>query len=203
MKLQPTKLRRFWESQRIELAEFEAPNVVTGQVEQKELPDGVTVEPGKGSWFVVNTPEGEIKANGKKALDELLDKLRLEAPASSDWTLESTYEIGDETIALGEIVALAFEDSEMSVDEWNDMDDGERKTAYREGVVNIPVPAEGFFSPVVLLKEGMEMTAEFKTSTTVTASPITRALAIRFVTASVEQSPSTMPKTRPPSVNST
>ncbi len=29
-----TKLRRFWESRKIELAEFEAPNVATGQVEK-------------------------------------------------------------------------------------------------------------------------------------------------------------------------
>lgn len=29
----PTKLRRFWESGTIELAEFDAPNVATGQVE--------------------------------------------------------------------------------------------------------------------------------------------------------------------------
>jgi hypothetical protein len=36
-----------------------------------------------------------------------------------------------------------------------------RKTAYRDGVINIPVPAEGFFSPVVMLEEGMEMSAEY------------------------------------------
>jgi hypothetical protein len=30
-----TKLRRFWESHRIELAEFDEPNVLTGQVEER------------------------------------------------------------------------------------------------------------------------------------------------------------------------
>lgn len=51
LKDSPTKLRRFWESHTIELAEFEDPNVVTGQVDSN-LPDGVTVTPGKahGSW---------------------------------------------------------------------------------------------------------------------------------------------------------
>ncbi|MEE8609003.1 MAG: hypothetical protein V3S55_15470 [Nitrospiraceae bacterium] len=32
----PTKLRRFWESGRIELAEFEMPDVTTGQVESDD-----------------------------------------------------------------------------------------------------------------------------------------------------------------------
>jgi hypothetical protein len=37
-----------------------------------------------------------------------------------------------------------------------------RKTAYRDGVINIPVPPQGFFSPVVKLAEGMEITGEYK-----------------------------------------
>lgn len=36
-----------------------------------------------------------------------------------------------------------------------------RKQGYRDGVINIPVPAEGFLSPVVMLKEGMEVTGEY------------------------------------------
>jgi len=37
-----------------------------------------------------------------------------------------------------------------------------RKPAYRDGVINIPVPAQGFFSPVVQMTEGMELVGEFK-----------------------------------------
>ena len=80
------KLRRFWESNVIELAEFEAPNVATGQREsamattsetsETDLPDGVTVEKGKGSWFLVSTPDGVEKINGQKALNALLEELR-------------------------------------------------------------------------------------------------------------------------------
>ena len=36
----PTKLRRFWESKRIELAEFKAPNVATGQNNNDDWLDG-------------------------------------------------------------------------------------------------------------------------------------------------------------------
>ena len=36
-----------------------------------------------------------------------------------------------------------------------------RKPAYRDGVINIPVPHKGFMSPVVMLKEGMEVTGEY------------------------------------------
>ena len=85
----PTKLRRFWESRRIELAEFDVPNVATGQVERTapmpdlDLPDGVIVVRGKRSWFTVTTPDGEHKVNGQKALDALLDDLR--AKANDDW----------------------------------------------------------------------------------------------------------------------
>lgn len=38
--LNKTKLRRFWESHTIQLAEFEAPNVATGQVEDDSWLDG-------------------------------------------------------------------------------------------------------------------------------------------------------------------
>ncbi len=78
----PTKLRRFWESHRIELAEFEAPNVVTGQggdlaSSVPGLP-GVTVLRGKGSWFIVrrDADADEIKVNGERNLEKLLDRWR-------------------------------------------------------------------------------------------------------------------------------
>jgi hypothetical protein len=36
------------------------------------------------------------------------------------------------------------------------------KRAYRDGVINIPVPPDGFMSPVVKLTEGMRLTGEYK-----------------------------------------
>lgn len=88
----PTKLRRFWESHTIELAEFEAPDVATGQVEGKKPEpagddevaidppiEGVKVTRGKGSWFIIDTGEDQVKVNGQAKLDELLAELRLEA----------------------------------------------------------------------------------------------------------------------------
>lgn len=85
----PLKLKRFWEAGVIELAEFEDPNVATGQraepskptrpksIKPLELPDGVTVERGRGSWLLV-TVEGDEKVhrvNGRKALAEFLERL--------------------------------------------------------------------------------------------------------------------------------
>lgn len=85
----PTKLRRFWESKIIELAEFEDPNVATGQVVSKadDLPEGVTIEKGKGSWFIVTTTDesgeqAQVQVNGQKKLDALL--VELNAQMQSD-----------------------------------------------------------------------------------------------------------------------
>ena len=69
------KLRRFWESHWIELAEFEPRDVSTGQVGH-DLPPGVTVAKGKGNWYIVTTSEGETKVNGEKRLAAMLDELR-------------------------------------------------------------------------------------------------------------------------------
>lgn len=125
----PTKLRRFWESGTVELAEFEEPNVATGQVESRIPPDGVTVTKGNGSWFIVHTEEGETKVNGQRALDSFLEQLRVSLAYHSpedtligSSVLEGEYDIGDETIALGEIVGLAFEHSGLTVMEWNASD---------------------------------------------------------------------------------
>lgn len=69
------KLRRFWESRWIELAEFQAPDVATGQPAEPELPEGMTLEQ-RGAWYVVTMPDGsERKAMGREARDELLAEL--------------------------------------------------------------------------------------------------------------------------------
>ena len=77
------KLRRFWESGWIELAEFDAPNVATGQVEpavgdesesSPAAPNDVRVER-HGAWYVVTTAEGEHRVRGKADLEALLADL--------------------------------------------------------------------------------------------------------------------------------
>ena len=69
------KFRRFWESQWIELAEFEAPNVQTGQVDTDALPAGVVVDKRGNDWYVVGLPDGsERKIQGKRALRDFLSQ---------------------------------------------------------------------------------------------------------------------------------
>lgn len=137
---QPTKLRRFWESKVVELALFEEPNVATGQVEELPLPDGVTVEKGKGAWFVVRTWDEERKVNGQRALDRLLDELRAEAAEAEvslvgSGVLNDEYVIGDETVPLGDIVVLTFEDTGLTKTEWNAMDSVDRENLLAQSLL--------------------------------------------------------------------
>ncbi len=92
LKDNPTKLRRFWESQRIELALFEDPNVATGQAEATLVGSGV---------------------------------------------LLSSYKINDETVMLGDIVCFAHENSDMSVAEWNSLDDYDREVLIVEALLGL------------------------------------------------------------------
>lgn len=137
----PTKLRRFWESQRIELAEFEAPNVTTGRVAGAEqddlpdLPDGVVVTRNRnqGSWFTVAVEgHAEVKVNGRRALTEFIESLLEESVEERESLtgsnlLESTYEIFGERVPLGEIVCLAFGYSTLTPAEWNALEDVDRE----------------------------------------------------------------------------
>ena len=72
--LSKIKLRRFWEAARIELYLFEDPNVATGASAEKSdelvIPEGVSVEKAKGSWYLVKIvgDEKDYKVNGKKQL---------------------------------------------------------------------------------------------------------------------------------------
>lgn len=78
-----TKLRRFWESGRIELAEFDEPNVATGQVDDDPLkgltvPEGVEVEKGKGTWYIVTVGDEEpVKLNGLKNVEAFFGQLEI------------------------------------------------------------------------------------------------------------------------------
>lgn len=67
--LHRTKLRRFWEAQRIELAYFEDPNVLTGKVEvPSDLPDGVKVEKHGVGWYTIIKGDQKIKVRGEANL---------------------------------------------------------------------------------------------------------------------------------------
>lgn len=57
----PTKLRRFWESGYIELAEFEAPNVATGQADKKpaKKPNKRRTRKPKKSAQSVSSPDAD------------------------------------------------------------------------------------------------------------------------------------------------
>lgn len=94
LKNNPAKLRSFWEAKRIELADFEAPNVATGQVE-------------------------EVK------VEEENDDVPVTLVGSSE--LDDEYEIGDEVIPAGDIVVAAFENTELTIAEWNALPDDERE----------------------------------------------------------------------------
>ena len=83
----PNKLRRFWESGIIELAEFEEPNVVSGRVEPKVEPTQTLI-------------------------------------GHDDWPAE--VQVGDETVQLGDVVQAAFEASELTVEQWNELSDEDR-----------------------------------------------------------------------------
>lgn len=138
----PIKLKRFWEANIIELAEFEDPNVATGQraepaeptkskpVELPELPEGVAVERGRGSWLLV-TVEGDEKVhkvNGKRALAEFLERLApKEITLRGSEVLADVYEVEGEEVTQADILILTFHDSGLSPNEWNALPDEDRE----------------------------------------------------------------------------
>jgi hypothetical protein len=96
------KLRRFWESGMIELAELEnrdawpegegespppAADVGDGGSSPsgdgdgspdslEDLPEGVSIKSGRGGWYTVTAGEAKTKVQGQAALEELIAKLR-------------------------------------------------------------------------------------------------------------------------------
>ena len=88
-----TKLRRFWDSGWIELAEFEDAGLIPRNEldldlpQGIEIPDDVQVTKGNGSWFHVTVDGKDGKFNGKKALADFIVTLvegRANAQAPSD-----------------------------------------------------------------------------------------------------------------------
>jgi hypothetical protein len=102
-----TKLRRLWESRRIELAEFEdadawpqgpppdaapppespsaaaadasLPEAVTEVPDPLALPAGVTLTKNGGGWYTLGTDIGDVKIQGKAKLVAALEELRADA----------------------------------------------------------------------------------------------------------------------------
>lgn len=76
-----TKLRRFWESKVIELAEFDRGLAIASLGLQLPdgvvVPDDVVVEEGNGSWYEVGIDgnDGRLKVNGKNALVDFIVNL--------------------------------------------------------------------------------------------------------------------------------
>lgn len=101
----PTKLRRFWESKVIELAEFDAPNVATGQVEAKAEEEVPEVKKPKGIWDWLAGP-----LDGDKTDEAPAD----EAPAT-------------------EAQALAGFEAEMADDSWLDGEDSKPSSESADG----------------------------------------------------------------------
>jgi len=99
LKANPRKLRLFWESQRIELADFEAPNVSTGIVEAPPA------------------PPVEVMLTASSVLDD-------EYEFSSEFRINSHIE--GEVIPVQDIVDAAFENSGLTMEEWNALPDDER-----------------------------------------------------------------------------
>jgi len=139
----PTKLRRFWQSNVIELAEFEEPDVATGQkperkaaatsepVKDDRKPEDLITKQTDRKWLV----EGDetVYPSKTKAL-EAAEAVLAKAPATEDDVMllgsseqVSEVDVHGETVTLGEIVQLAFEDSGLTKAEWNDLDDQDRE----------------------------------------------------------------------------
>ena len=69
------KLRRFWESGQIELAEFET----TKRVKSTDFGNAAKVEAKGGGWYIVSLPDGRHrKVQGRNALEALLAELGAE-----------------------------------------------------------------------------------------------------------------------------
>ena len=146
----PSKLKRFWEARVIELAEFEAPDVATGQVpdvpktdEPKTDAPKAPVEPVDPVTLVVKVTdrkwtvtgiEGEVFPSKTKAMAAAAE-LIAKQDAPSDETLvgsdafDAEISVGDEVVTLGDVVQLTFEGSGLTVTEWNEMPDVDREAA--------------------------------------------------------------------------
>ena len=75
------KLENFWESDWIELAEFEEPEAVKAKSAsndaEPEIPEGVTVEKAEGNWFNVTLSDGTVVPKyGKTQLAAFLLELQ-------------------------------------------------------------------------------------------------------------------------------
>ena len=131
-----TKLRRFWEARVIELAEFEEPNVLTGQKQEPATFDYMAEWPGTPENVEVQALAMQQAGHDQEAWDALSDMERanlmqialgdMQTLLGSD-VLASELDIHGEMIPLGEVVELAYMESGISVPEWNALEDEDRE----------------------------------------------------------------------------
>lgn len=104
------KLRNMWNANWIELGEFEEPEDVKAKAKAKAaaaekddeqiIPDGVTVEAGKGAWVTITLPNGDtVKKNGKKQIAEFFANYTLPEPVTETVTETETEQAPDETVS--------------------------------------------------------------------------------------------------------
>ena len=129
----PTKLRRFWESSVIELAEFEDPDVTTGQVAEVETPE--PEKQGNSKWSIEGLDE--VFKTKKAAKAAWLEEAERDKALLGSSILASEYEIVGITVTLGDIVIAAFEKTETSKDEWNALDDAVREELLAETLLEM------------------------------------------------------------------
>lgn len=145
-----SKLRRFWESGVIELAQFEEPDVVTGQKAAKadkaepvktddRQPEELVSKETDRKWRVEGLEE--VFPSKTKALEAAEQLLRTKAEDTEDTDMllgssvqPSELDVHGETVTLGEVVERAFEESGLTVEEWNGLEDADREARVQQAV---------------------------------------------------------------------
>ena len=106
LKNNKTKLYRFWDSGAIELAEFDESKGIVDEFgldlpDGIEVPDDLSIEKGKGSWFTVNVKDRDqpLKFNGKGRLAEFIVQLVATRAKEAEEALEQAKQLREMTIA--------------------------------------------------------------------------------------------------------
>jgi hypothetical protein len=140
----PTKLKRFWESSTIELAQFEAPDVSTGRLPGK----ADTVVPKSAEdllikhanlWEVIGHP---VKLRTKKEAVAIAEQLfaAMEIPEPEALEPKGLELLGESVVINNEIhdgrdiLAFFMEEAECTVEQWNALDDETRNATISQGL---------------------------------------------------------------------
>lgn len=133
---QPTKLRRFWESSTIELAQFEAPDVQTGEVTPaapKVAPEDLIAKEGN-AWTVQGFDK---KLRTKKEALAKAAELIANPPAPKPEGLAligETVAINDEELQGEDVLAFIIEEAGMDVSTWNAQTEDDRNATISQGL---------------------------------------------------------------------